>query len=97
LRVAFLRVAFLRVAFFLVAFFLAMIIDLLVSTMRALGPLADVPPIEFYTYRTQFVRCITNLLLKKTNASLRLHNKTFACVQKKCVSVAMRRVFKFFV
>jgi hypothetical protein len=47
--VAFLRVAFLRVAFFLVAFFLAMIIDLLVSTMRAFGPLTDVPSIEFYT------------------------------------------------
>jgi hypothetical protein len=42
-------VAFLRVAFFLVAFFLAMIIDLLVSTMRAFGPLTDVPSIEFYT------------------------------------------------
>ena len=41
--------ALFRVAFFLVAFFLAMIIDLLVSTIRAFGPLTDVPSIEVVT------------------------------------------------
>ena len=41
-----------------------MIIDLLVSTMRAFGPLTDVPSIEFYTYRAQFGRCITKKFIK---------------------------------